>query len=309
MQGSITSRTDTTHEQQPKTAANQKGGPMQSKRTRRAAIGTACIAIVALAMGWFVGQYIPGTPHAPESELHSNMYDGIGYPAQETLEYEFGQNASLENIKQGEKYYSEAGNGTLAFIGETNEEIDEKSYIEYLKHMDQWEHTYPALELGIAEARFMSLRSFVDWYPSFQGRGYIVDDCTIALVALSITNTSDELISGYINFRSGGAIPEGRLWTEGLALCDDSLGSGIVYDPEAFSYVNEPVPVDPTLSREQNAEYIYLQPAETQEILLPYVIPRNSLEDPERFAELKASDFCIRIPDFGSNTEYRLWLG
>ena len=117
---------------------------MQNKRKRRAIIGTTCLVVVALAMGWFVGQYIPGTPKAPETPVYADMYSGSGISAQETVDTDFGKEATLEGIIQGRSFGWDRTNPDIYPQGGDNETL-----IEHIKENGTWEYEYPDLALSI----------------------------------------------------------------------------------------------------------------------------------------------------------------
>lgn len=305
---------------------------MQNKRKRRAAVGTICLVVVALAMGWFVGQYIPGTPKSPESLVFAGMYDGSGEPAQEIVDVEFGQTASLETVTQGDKFYWDIlRQGYLSHDtgGATEEQI-----IENIKKGGHWEYEYPTLAIRIDGARTVSAASFAELYPDFTSRSMglgigdaHVEDTTLILVSASITNESDEIISGFMGVRSKGSIPTFTLWTdwtdvdaesvildddtvakEAGPLCDNTLGSGIQYDMGAFTMLNDSIPLEKPDPDGATSQLIYIKPGETQSIVIPYGVPNKTIEGLGDAKHLDLSKFCIQTPDFASGTMYRLWL-
>lgn len=77
---------------------------MKSTRSMRIAIGTVCLIAVALVMGWFVGRYIPGTPHEPEPRVGDGLYSETGYAASEIVDLAPGSTLELRDVTQGFLY-------------------------------------------------------------------------------------------------------------------------------------------------------------------------------------------------------------
>lgn len=188
---------------------------MHTKRTRRAAIGATCLVIVALAMGWFVGQYIPGTPKSPEMKIFPDMFSGNGDAINNVVDIEFGQAASLEAIVQGRGFYWDLER-TAHRIAPTSPAHDEndQELIEHLKSSGSWEFELPSCELRVDEARAVSASAFAELYPDFADREITVDDCTMMLVTVSATNVSDEIIQGFPGLYPTGGLPSLKLWTD-----------------------------------------------------------------------------------------------
>ncbi|WP_139652635.1 hypothetical protein [Raoultibacter phocaeensis] len=304
---------------------------MQSKRTQRAALGAVSLVVVALAMGWFVGRYIPGTPHGPESVLLSGMYDGNGTAVEQVVEYPFNDQARLEKIVQGVAFTWEEDR--YSAIDETGDAFPVDEYIEHLKQTGDWEYEYPSFEMRIDEARAVSGSAFAELHPDYYNWdfGYQptpFQDSTIVLVSATVTNTSDETISGSIGSFGRAALPNFWLWTDTWAdfpveaiilesgetgweagpLSDGSLGSGATFDFNAFHLINEYLPLnDPAPEGPQTAP-ISLEPGEMQTLVLPFTVANKALENGGTGKNLDLSRFCIQTVDYRTATAYRLEL-
>lgn len=306
---------------------------MQNKRKRRAIIGTTCLVVVALAMGWFVGQYIPGTPKAPETPVYADMYSGSGISAQETVDTDFGKEATLEGIIQGRSFGWDRTNPDIYPQGGDNETL-----IEHIKENGTWEYEYPDLALSIVEARTVSATSFTDLYPNFSAKepgtsgfsnqvpgNLYLEDSTFILVSVSVTNRSDTLISGYPSLYEKGALPALKLWTNWTEtyadsvstednqilvkagfLSDGTLGSGATINFQAFAALNESVRMEREDPNDSQSAYIYLEPGETEIYIFPYLVPDKAIGGDVKHLDL--SNFCIQTPDYATETSYRLWL-
>lgn len=316
-----------------------------AKRKRRAAVGAVCLVIVALAMGWFVGRYIPGTPQSPESIIYGGMYDGNGHAAQKTVDTKFGQTASLEKITQGNAFYQDLRKD-LGLYSENNEM--QKEEIELFKQMGSWEYACADFDMAVKETRTVSADAFAELYPAYTGYTTGREDATMILITATLTNTSDTIISNRPERYGSAKIPEVKLWTdwstcyadnlvteggstytvqgpvdasvknyaestdtpiESKPLSDGTLGSGAMHDLEAFMLINDPVFTDTLASGESVSEHIHLEPGESQTIVFPFTLPNSALGNPVSTKQLDLSQFCIQIPDFATGTAYRLWLG
>ncbi len=316
-----------------------------AKRKRRAAVGAVCLVIVALAMGWFVGRYIPGTPQPPESIVYGGMYDGNGHAAQKTVDTQFGKTASLEKITQGNAFYQDLRKD-LGLYSENNDM--EKEEIELFKKMGSWEYTCADLDMTVKETRTVSADAFAELYPAYTGYTAGREDATMILVTATLTNTSDTIISNRPDLYGSAKIPGVKLWTdwstcyednlvteggstyiaqgpieisvknyarsfdpaaETKPLSDGTLGSGAIYDLEAFMLINDPVFTNTLATEGSVSEVIHLEPGESQTIVFPFTLPNNALGNPISAKQLDLSQFCIQIPDFATGTAYRFWLG
>lgn len=265
---------------------------MQMDRSKRMAIGTVCLIVVALIMGWFVGRYIPGEPAIPEPTPFHNITEGNGLPActiNDTLPHAM---LELRDITQGVAY--ETGVDTIS-----------STSVELLKRYGNWEYTCPNINVSVSEIRTIPVESFAEWYPAYQSafeRPY--NNSTLVAVTLSIENASDERISRWDH------LPKFTLWNDNIAYIEDAMGAGIILDG-AFYFANTKLP-----SYEDHEEgvdfddgfYIDLEPGESQTLVLPFRVNKTNLIDQSAFEDLDPSDFCLQTSDFASNTTYRLWL-
>ena len=49
-------------------------------------------------MGWFVGRYIPGTPHEPEPRIGDGLYSETGYAASKIVDLAPGSTLKARGI-------------------------------------------------------------------------------------------------------------------------------------------------------------------------------------------------------------------
>lgn len=304
---------------------------MQNERTRRAAVGVVCLVVVALAMGWFVGRYIPGTPHGPESLLVSGMYDGNGTVAEHVIEYSFGEKALLDDITQGIAFTWDPRRYTA--VDEEGSPFPVDEYIENLKQTGDWEFKHPSFEMRVEEARAVSGGAFAELHPDYRNWNYgyqsqPAEDSTIVLVTASVTNTSDALMAGSIGSFGRAALPSFWLWTDMWAdfpveaiilesgeigwgagpLSDGTLGSGVPYDFDAFRLANEYLPLDDPTPEGSPSAPINIEPGETQTIVLPFAVANKALGDDGEGKDMDLSNFCIQTVDYRTATTHRLWL-
>ncbi len=306
---------------------------MQDNRKRRTALGTVCLVVVALVMGWFVGQYVPGTPQSPETLVYATMYSGNGTPVQNTVDTSFGEQATLEGVVQGESFTLDETRSDL------QTEQGRQAYRDHLEDIGAWEHEYPPFAMRIEEVRTVSADSFADLYPNFSSkqqhtRGFFIhpggnlnlQDTTMILVSVSITNKSEELISGYPHPFGKGALPSCNLFRtdwcemqgesvafgdqviiEAGPLSDGTLGSGEILEDSAFVAINDdPVYLDNPDPNGIQYAYIHIEPGETKTYVFPYLVPDKVLGGDGRHPDL--SNLCIQTPDYATETVYRLWL-
>ncbi|WP_270297617.1 hypothetical protein [Eggerthella sinensis] len=265
---------------------------MQMNRSKRMMIGTVCLVIVALVMGWFVGRYIPGEPSTPEPTPFHNITEGSGLPTytiNDTLPH---ATLRLRDITQGVAY--ETGADTIS-----------STSVELLKRYGNWEYTCPDIDVSVSEIRTIPVESFAEWYPAYQSafeRPY--NNSVLVAVTLSIENASDERISRLDH------LPKFTLWNDNIAYIENVMGSGIYMDA-AFYFANTMLKnLDDSTESLSSGEgaYIDLEPGESQTLVLPFRVNKTNLIDQSAFEDLNPSDFCLQTSDFASNTTYRLWL-
>lgn len=258
---------------------------MKTTRSVRIALGTICLIAIALTMGWFVGRYIPGTPHDAEPRWGDGLYTATGYATHSVENFEPGSTLPLRNITQGDAYQ-----GRPEEVGKTPSEL-----VDFLKENGSWEYTCPAIDLSALSIKTISTRSFAEWYPDYGGTYRpVYDNSELIAVTVNITNNTDELITQWYKL----PLNHVTLWSENLGYIDDSLGAGAVLD-DAFVFANENYDRDELLS---------IEPGESQTLILPFKINKNVLVDQSAFDQLDPSDFCLQFVDFATGTAYRLWL-
>ena len=300
---------------------------MTAKRKKRAAGGIVCLVVAALAMGWFVGRYIPSVPHGPASLLYAGMYDGNGEPSQRVVDCEFGRSAALEGIVQGMAFIWETDRPT-ASIGETNETIPSDEYIEHLKSIGDWEYEYPLFEMRIDEVRSVSGSAFKELYPEYSNQEVYPEDSTMVLVSATVTNTSNTLIAGSVGPYSSDGLPKFRLWTDAWTsayaetiyaedgtlvveagpLSDGTMRAGVRLDAYAFSMLAEYTSLDDPPSDDIQTAPVNVKPGETQTVVLPFIVPNEALKTDGTSRHIDFSKYCIQTVDHRTETTYRLWL-
>lgn len=266
---------------------------MKNTRSVRIAIGTVCLIAVALVMGWFVGRYIPGTPHDPEPRILEGLTPGSGLPIEKVVEADPGTTLELHDITQGLKYTnSEDGEHSLS-----------EGQIAAWKELGEWEFDCPDVEVSVVETKAADTKNFADWYPGYKASNWeVYNNSKLVAVTVSITNTSDEDL---VYWRD---VPEFTLWSPNIANLDGTLGSGSMLD-RAFWHLNDPLrPFDEASTDPDRGRFIDLEPGESQTLTLPFKINKNNLVDQSAFDALDPSDFCIQAADYDSGTAYRLWL-
>ena len=281
---------------------------MTAKRKKRAAVGIVCLVVAALAMGWFVGRYIPE-------------------PSQRVVDCEFGRSAALEGIVQGMAFIWETDHPT-ASIGETNETIPSDEYIEHLKSIGDWEYEYPLFEMRIDEVRSVSGSAFKELYPEYSNQEVYPEDSTMVLVSATVTNTSNTLIAGSVGPYSSDGLPEFRLWTDAWTsayaetiyaedgtlvveagpLSDGTMRAGVRLDAYAFSMLAEYTSLDDPPSDDIRTAPVNVKPGETQTVVLPFIVPNEALKTDGTSRHIDFSKYCIQTVDHRTETTYRLWL-
>lgn len=258
---------------------------MQMKRSRRAMLGAACLVAVALAMGWFVGRYIPGEPRAPEPPVGEGLYSETGYIASRIVDFEPGTALRLRGVTQG-----------VAYSGRPDEVAEHipPNVAEEWKRSGLWEYDIPDFDISVRGVKTVPTMSFADWYPEYKSSYRAVyEDSKILAVDATITNASSEVL----DLQRYSLLGTASLWGEGLAGVDDSLGAGAHLD-NAYYFANEGL----------RSEGWLVQPGESQQVVLPFKVNANNLKDPAAFDRLDPSAFCLQIVDYDSGTAYRLWL-
>lgn len=258
---------------------------MQMNRSTRAMVGAVCLIVVALVMGWFVGRYIPGTPHEPEPRVGDGLYSETGYAASEIVDLAPGSTLELRGITQG-----------IAYIGRPSEVAQRTApeVAELWKEQGMWEYDVPDLDLSVLDIRILTTKSFADWYPEYGGPYRpVYDSSKLVAVTALVTNVSSDAIDLQRDFPDLNF----SLWGESLDHIDDSLGAGAHLD-DAYHYANK------ILARQQDM----VEPGESVEIILPFKVNKNSLKDQSAFDDLDPSVFCLQLVDYDPCIAYRLWL-
>ncbi len=300
---------------------------MTAKRKKRAAVGIVCLVVAALAMGWFVGRYIPSVPHGPASLLFAGMYDGNGEPSQRVVDCEFGRSAALEGIVQGMAFIWET-DCAPSTDAETHEASPSDQYIEDPKGSGDWEYEYPLFEMRIDEVRSVSGSAFKELYPEYSNQEVYPEDSTMVLVSATVTNTSNTLIAGSVGPYSSDGLPEFRLWTDAWTsayaetiyaedgtlvveagpLSDGTMRAGVRLDAYAFSMLAEYTSLDDPPSDDIQTAPVNVKPGETQTVVLPFIVPNEALKTDGTSRHIDFSKYCIQTVDHRTETTYRLWL-
>lgn len=258
---------------------------MKNTRSVRIAVGTVCLIAIALAMGWFVGRYVPGTPHEPEPRIGDGLYSETGYAASEIVDLTPGSTLELRGITQGQLY-----EGRPDEVEQIPSEL-----VDFYQESGTWEYESPDVDLSVSEVKTISTKSFAEWYPEYAGTYRpAYDDSQLIAVTVSITNVSDSLVTQWYKL----PLAHVTLWSENLDQIDDSLGAGAVLD-DAFVFANENYDRDYLLQ---------IEPGESQALILPFKVNKNALKDQSAFDDLDPSDFCLQLIDYDPGTAYRLWL-
>ncbi len=259
---------------------------MHSKQ-RRIAIGTTCLVAAALVMGWFAGRYIPGQPHEPESNLQEIMAPDSQRPAANVEEFKAGVTMELPQLLQGDAH--ELSDTDVASVPE--------EATESAKKLGSWERTLPSLNIAAVQSRVVSARSIADWDPSARTGDVVLDDAKTVLATVAITNTSDQPFAAWWR-----TLPTMTLWNDNLVNGDNTLGAGVRLDVSALFVVNNNFP------NEEGTNVLSLNPGETKQITLPFLVTRNALVDQGAFESMAPSNFCIQTADYATATTYRLQL-
>lgn len=258
---------------------------MNISRSTRIAIGTICLIVVALAMGWFVGRYIPGQPHEPAPAIGDGLYTATGYETRKIVDFEAGSTANLRDMSQGMLYSARPD----------EVELISPTMVDFYKETGQWEYDAPDIDLAVTDVKTIAATSLADLYSDYAGTYRpAYDDSELVVATVSITNASDNLITKWYQL----PLEHITLWSENLGYIDDSLGAGAVLD-DAFVFINENYDRD---------ELLNIEPGASQTLMLPFKINKNNLIDQSAFDKLDPSDFCLQTVDYDTGTAYRLWL-
>ena len=257
---------------------------MKNTRTVRIAAGTVCLIVVALAMGWFVGRYIPVDPREPEPRIGDGLAPRSGLAIEKVIDADPGTTLKLSNITQGIKYMHT----------ESDREPLSAAAVENWKESGNWEYDCPDINVSVLETKTTGTASFADWYPNYKASNWeVYNNSKIVAVTLSITNASEEDLVYWQD------IPEFTLWSPNIANLDGSLGSGAMLDQAAFWDTNPPLrSFDESSTDPDRGRYIDLKPGESQTLVFPFKINKNNLIDQSAFDELDPSDFCIQTADY-----------
>lgn len=258
---------------------------MQMNRSKRAMVGAVCLVVVALVMGWFVGRYIPGTPHEAEPRIGDGLYSETGYAASEIVDLAPGSTLELRGITQG-----------IAYIGRPDEVAQRTppEAAELWKEQGMWEYDAPDLDLSVREIKVITTKSFADWYPEYGGPYRpVYESSKLVAVTVSVANVSPAAVDLQRDF----PMHNFSLWGENLDYIDDSLGAGARLD-DAYYFANE------IYRSGQDA----IEPGESVEIILPFKVNKNALKNQNAFDGLDPSDFCLQLIDYDPAIAYRLWL-
>lgn len=156
---------------------------MKNTRTVRIAAGTVCLIVVALAMGWFVGRYIPGDPREPEPRIGDGLAPRSGLAIEKVIDADPGTTLKLSNITQGIKYMHT----------ESDREPLSAAAVENWKESGNWEYDCPDINVSVLETKTTGTASFADWYPNYKASNWeVYNNSKIVAVTLSITNASEE---------------------------------------------------------------------------------------------------------------------
>lgn len=252
---------------------------MTPARKARIAAGTACLIAAALAMGWFVGRYVPGEPLEPSADPSEVLSAGSGRAAKNVVDFNPGDEARIPSLVQGLAY--EASEELLANLSRRQKED--------LDRLGFWKIEHAGLSLAVSESRIISAQSFANWNTAYASPEKVLSDGSIILVAVSMTNASDA------SFEAGaGSLPTFTLWSDLLVGVDDAMGAGIALDLEAYALLNPGEAV--------------LAPGETRQIVLPFRIVGNALANPSELEGLRVESFALQTSDYAAATTYRLWL-
>lgn len=272
---------------------------MKKKRTMRMLYGTAGLVALALVMGWFVGQYIPGEPKNPEPEPSADRIKEDARTASNVVSVEPGTVASLTQVTQGDAY--------LLTDDDFSQLEDPDSYKEALKRDGLWQVTYPDIDVAVKDARAISLSSLAEWYPHYPRFEKPIEEGMMIIVTLEIANASSETIRGSIS-PLRGALPMITLAGASINASHDSLRAGLSVDAEAFFLLNEQAIVKNILPGEETTADVFLEPSQKQELVMPFLLTRADLEDSANLDITDLTGYCLQTPDYLTSTLYRLWL-
>lgn len=284
---------------------------MHTKRRTRAAIGIGCLLVLSLSMGWFVGHYIPGSPQAPGSTLppldYVQLLEGSGYASEDIVNTQFGETAAFRSLTQGEAFLWETRQPITAGYYDENgihHDIDETVYAESMKASEMWTYQCPSIDVTITDAKIVSAKSFVEWYPDYDEMSKNLDYSSMVLVTASITNESDTTLTSMQDF------PSFTLWGDSVLCQANIMGAGISLDASALTHLaDEARRVKKTEDSATDTYSLFdIKPGETHVITLPFLVSNYMLTNPEAFDELDLSKFCVQTPDYENATIYRLLL-
>ena len=131
---------------------------MKNTRTVRIAAGTVCLIVVALAMGWFVGRYIPGDPREPEPASATGLRRERARH-REGDRRRSGTTLKLSNITQGIKYMHT----------ESDREPLSAAAVENWKESGNWEYDCPDINVSVLETKNHGHRKLCRLVSELQG--------------------------------------------------------------------------------------------------------------------------------------------
>lgn len=273
--------------------------------------GAAVLLVLTLALGWFAGRYLPGTPKAaqPDTWEHSYPYGRSTYIQKgEVVDVALGDSLRVEGITQGEKYRAIQPEVCYNYEARTEERSVEVKEVEC--EVDPSEEGYvvelPSFEATVISAKALSFDSFADWYPQISerpvgnGPAPLWPESKFVLVDAEVTNLSDSEL-----------LDIGRFQLNGDALKQISpgcLGNGYVLSYSALEVMNG-MPRFEAGSVPDFMSLTAISPGETRTLTLAYQVFRNAFADSEAFDELDLSRFTLEIYDYDPSMIYRFQLG
>ena len=274
---------------------------MTRAKAARTFIGIACLAIITLSLGWFVGHFVPGTPKALADKPTQRSSPGetvfVGDNIDPRFEIfddtPFGKTAHLEERTLGKKF-----NISQETIDSWTE--DER---EHRLNSEHWEYRASAIDATIMSARLITPDAFAQWYPHWaETTGGIEaknQDALVMLVEAQITNVGEKPTSFAVFSLMDFSKNEGDLNQMRQFTCNKYLLEEFYGEPSNRGLVEYHLPDD----------WSTLEPGESRLVTLPYLIPSSLPSNPNNYDQPDLSQFCLATPSFDPPTLYRIWLG
>lgn len=276
---------------------------------KHVAIGILLLLVVTLVLGWFLGRYVPGVPRELRPEILESYPMGRAtyVPVSEIVEVSRGSVMQIEDLTQGEKFFTNRPMVCYSYDTQKNERSVE--VLEWGSLIDRASEKYvvkfPSFEARVDDARVLTLEAFSEWYPDFierggaRGEGLTPSESKIVLVDLTVSNFSDQQSFNLDGFQlASDAFRQ---------IAPGCLGNGYSITYGVLESLNRLPHVDAGESRDY-ASLLAIKPGETRSLTLPFHLSRNAFSNDGNFNSLDLTHFDLEIDDYERGKVYRFAL-